>query len=411
MSDSIDAALNLIDNGLRSCAARAQRLRPGAGALATDSTTYRGLFADEGGPLWGIFSSCYEVGDIALAMTHDAQLAVTDGYLRRALQLQSISNLVWEGGNLRFKAVPVSHAEIDAFPGSGFRHSHAVLRVLWDVSINETPPERLQTLLEFRFDIRGQWPKVGFVISRFVSFRDSSGKEADLLGRVPYGKSARVNARREIARQLDRSFQDMRFELPAMTSIPLELKLIPLTSIARGVVQLVFKIEGLPTRRAPYALSSYRPQEPEDMHIRIKSDVLLQKLNEALHDIPGASLQNARFDGRLFRFTIHVYRKERECIAEARIHAWIDYYARVLATGKTALTFQATQLNWHAKWEIDWCFHKCDEASDKIRDTLRSTIPTYASKSVAIGNLSSVANRARGWMDAFGLNIVLETKQ
>jgi hypothetical protein len=411
MLDPMDAALGEIADGLDKCARQVVKLNSLAKPFAADSRTHCQYFSGENDLLWRLFGSVKDVADMCVAMTHDAQVTVSESYLRRLLASQTISPIEWTAAELRFTAKPVAGATVNSLPGRSYRPGHAAMVIHWEVSANGAAPERLTSFLEFRLDTRSLWPKIALVPARWIRFYDTSGKERDALSQVPYGKGSRVQARRDIARQMNIACRDAAFEVPMLSSIPLPLHLLPLASTANGAVILTFKVAGLPLRRAPYALSGQRPVNPEDLHLRIKSDILIQKLAESVRGIPGASLQNARFDGRVFRFTVHIYRKEHECIAEARINAWVNYYAQVLSSGKTMLTFDAHQVNWSARWEIDWCFHKCDEASDEIRRTLESTIPTYAHQSVPIGQFSSIARRARGWMDAFGLNIMLETKQ
>ncbi|MDO8770865.1 MAG: hypothetical protein Q7K57_19585 [Burkholderiaceae bacterium] len=411
MLHPIDVALGDVNAQLAKCTGQVVGLTSLAKSFAVDSRTYCQYFSAENDLLWRLFGGVKEIADAGITMTHDVQATISEDYLRRALQGQAIAPVEWTAADLTFTAKPVGGATVNTLPGHSYRQGHAALVISWEISANGAPPERLTSFLEFRLDVRSAWPKVALVPARWVKFYDPSGKEKDALSQVPYGKGSRVQARLNIARQMGGACRDAAFEVPIISSIPLPLNLVPIASIANGAVILAFKVGGLPLRRAPYALSSQRPTRPEDLHLRIKSEVLIEKLAESIRGIPGASLEGARFDGRVFRFTVHIYRKEHECIAEARIHAWINYYAQIRSSGNTMLTFEAYQLNWSARWEIDWCFHKCDEASDEIRKTLENTIPTYAHQSVPIGQFSSMARRARGWMDAFGLNIMLETKQ
>lgn len=411
MSDPIDVALDAIADALDKCASNGVDLISLGQTFANDSGQYRRFFISEGELLWVMFGGVKDVTDIALSMTHDVQVTLSENYLHQALTDQAVEPIEWSAENFNFKATPVARQNILTNPGPSYRKGHAALVIEWKIEVNGITTERLISFLEFRLDIHSAWPKLTLIPSRWLRFYDATGVERDALNQVPYSNGSRAKARLDISHQMSIACRDFSFQVSILSQIPLPMHLEPLASFAGDAAVLVFKVNGLPLRRAPYELSAQSPVNPENVHLRIKSNVLVDKLVESIRQIPDANLHDARFDGRYFRFTVHIYKKERECIAEARIHAWVDYYAQIRTSGKTILNFEAQQLGWKAKWEVDWCFHRCDEANDKIKSTLENTIPTYSQRTVPIGQFSSFAHRTRGWMDAFGLNIMLEAIQ
>lgn len=412
MSDPIDVALADIDANLSKCAVSTESLRTAAIQLNHGAFTYAGNFRTPGEALWEVFGLGRSLTDIIASMTFDAQMTVTDAYLAKQFSGQQIKTIEWVVGDIKIEAVPVGDLAILTSPlNSGeVRPGHLVMSTHWDVSIDNAPPQRRESWLEFRIDMKSAWPSMRLVPARALIFTDSTGEVSDPIKLIPYGKSMRFDARRELARQVTALASELRIPIPSLSSLPLPLSLRPLTSFARGALHFAFKIDGISRRRAPYIISQRRLPEPYDVFIRLKVELITQQLASIVGEIEGASLQEPRFAGGNFWFTVAISRTEHKCIAEARINAWIDYQASVISRGNNRLMFEANQRSWRASWEIDWCFHKCDEASDEIRKTLKEQINLYKKKSVTLGDFSQVARQSYGWMDPFGVNIQMESK-
>ena len=410
MSDPIDQVLDEISQHLSACESAATKARLISKVYLEEASEFLGRFAAPDGPLAELFALDSEIIAVLTTMTFDVQVTIAEGYLTKSLSKQALPKIAWSDGDLSFLALPVGAPTImlGGKPGVN-RPNFPVLRSLWGVSIGNGAVERREAYLEFKLKLRGHGEQVKIVPSRSIRFSDNNGRSVDLLSAVPFGKGLRLQVRREIRKQVNDAVAGLDIKFPT-SDVPLPLQLIPLTSFAHGALFLVYKLGDLPKRRASYALSQFIPYAKNDLYLRIKSDVIIRQLGTVVSQIEGASIENPRFSGNRFLFTVKINRTERQCIAKAKIRAWIEYITYIEKRGQATLGFLARQNGWQASWEIDWCFHKCGEASDLIRKTLHTEIPKYKEQRAMLGDFSTIAREAGGWTDAFGLNITLESK-
>ena len=409
--DPIDIALQEVDRNLSACEAKAKILIAGSSALLTSVSETQSLIVAEGNALWRIYDVASKVLTMAVQMSFDAQLAIGAAFVTKKLKNTVLEPITWSSGDYRFTATPISPPAVvtnNRLPAPRPNSCH--MATDWLVSVNDGAPRKFRLLAEFQIDTRTDWPRLKLVISRGVVFSDEVRVPADPLAMLPVKDQVRNRARLEINDHVVKHVESLNLPTPDLSAIPTPLNAVPLAAWPLGSLMLFLKLRDLPQRRAPYALLSSIPRSPFDVALRVKAEMLIANLASVVSGIEGASIGNPRYAGGTFWLTVSIYRKEHQCIAEARIWANIEYSVRIETRGNTRLFFIANQRSWRARWEIDWCFHKCDEASAEIEKTLREQIAQHTYKEILLANLSSIATRASGSMDNFGLTISWEAK-
>lgn len=410
MADAIDNALTQIGKTLATCEAECKKLTQSAQILHKSSVSLLGMFVVRGEALSAIFTRSLSIAESAIGMTYDLEIGLTDENLTKRLGTFQLTPIIWQDGDNSFQAVPKGALRVvSSLPGVVVRDGHSLIESLWSIRLNNGTSLEYHAVIEFRLSLHLARPKVRLSSARALQFYGAKWESASPIAMIPFAGKRRLKARQTIEEKIQTELGKVELAFPSIDTPQLRLNATPLASFARGALLIFCKLDGLPLRRAPYAIARIPNRPGFDLFVRIKSDVLVQQLSTVVKAIDNsASVVDARYAGGAFRFTVSVYRKQHECIAEARIWASINFLAYVQSRGRTELMFDASQESWSARWEIDWCFHKCGEASRRIDSELRATISQHKRKTVSLSNFSSIARNVSGWMDPFGLNIQME---
>lgn len=407
--DPIEQAISQAGAALTSITSRAHQVRNNAAAMLASSQVLLEAFSGSAGVLAKIYSMAGAAVEISAPRAFDIQISLAARTLDLLLASQEVQNFEWKDGEFSVKGEPVGSPHI-MLARAEARPSTLLIIQRWQVALNGGQSESFETRQEIAFDLRAGWPKAQAFTTRRVLITDLNGADINPFQRLPVAGGVRARAWSEISSATKSSLGSVAFEIPSPSELALGTSSLPLSILVKHNLTALLKVRSIPQRRAAYLVSLTIPYGFYDVGFRIKSEFLATRIRHIVEGIQGASLQNVRHYRHALLFDVHIFRREKECIAEARV--WVDasFAGEVISKGPTRLAFLVYWRRWEAHWEVDWCFHKCDEASDEIRRTIEDQLNQYSRRETSLLDLSGQARSSTGWIDDFGLLLMWESK-